>query len=87
MRVEVGVDWGRVAGEPRQDNPLNDLAPPRSRALRRLWYIAVAREIEAGIGSGRFASYADAARRCGVSRARVSRITPRSLLSGRGTAI
>ncbi len=29
--VEVQVDWGRVAGNPRQDNPLN-LAPPRSRA-------------------------------------------------------
>jgi len=74
VRVEVKVDWGEGAGKPHQDNDLNDLEPPRSRADRRLWYIAVAREIEAGIESGRFASYADAARRCGVSRARVSRV-------------
>lgn len=74
MRVEVAVDWGRVAGKPRQDNPLNDLAPPRSRAERWLWYVAVARETEARVASGEFASYADAARRCGVSRARISAI-------------
>ena len=74
MRVEVPVDWSRVAGKPRQDNPLNDLAPPRSRAERRLWYVAVGREIEARVASGEFASYADAARRCGVSRVRVAAI-------------
>lgn len=74
MRVEVAVDWGRVAGKPRQHNHLNDLAPPRSRGERRLWYVAVAREIGARVASGEFASYADAARRCGVSRARVTRL-------------
>jgi len=74
MRVEVSVDWSRKPEKPRQDNPLNDLTPPRSRADRRLWYIAVAREIETGVRSGRFASYAYAARRCGVSRSRVSQL-------------
>ncbi len=74
VRVEVRVDWGREAGKPRQDNPLNDLAPPRSRAERRLWYVAVGREIEARVASGEFASYADAARRCGVSRPQISQL-------------
>ena len=74
MRVEVRVDWGPKAGKPRQDTRLNDLAPPRSRAERRLWYIAVGREIEARVASGEFASYADAARRCEVSRSRESKI-------------
>ena len=74
MRVEVQVDWVRVAGKPRQDNPLNDLAPPRGRAERRLWYVAVGREIEARVASGEFASYADAARRCGVSRSAITKL-------------
>ncbi len=74
MRVEVSVDWSRKPDKPRQDSLPNDLAPPRSRVDRCLWYIAVAREIEAGVRSGRFTSYADAARRCGVSRARVSQL-------------
>ena len=72
MRVEVAVDWSQKPERPRQDNPSNDLSPPRSRAERRLWYIAIAREIEAGVRAGRFGSYADAARRCRVSRARLS---------------
>ncbi len=74
MRVEVSVDWTRKPEEPREDSLPNDLSPPRSRAERRLWYIAVAREIEAGVRAGEFASYADVARRCGVSRARLSRL-------------
>ncbi len=74
MRVEMSVDWSRKPENPRRDSPSSDLAPPRSRTDRRLWYIALAREIEAGVRSGRFQSYADAARRCGVSRARLSQI-------------
>ena len=76
MKVEMKVDWDRLAKPKarrvKSAGPV--LEPPRSRAERRLWYIAVGREIEAGVGSGRFASYADAARRCGVSRARVSQM-------------
>jgi len=71
VRVEVKVDWGQVAGKRAEKTDSQELAPPRSRAERRLWYIAIAREIEAGVGSGRFASFADAARQCEVSRARI----------------
>jgi len=74
MRVEVSVDWSRKAEKQRQELVSGDLEPPRSRAERRLWYIAVAREIEADVRSGRFASFADAARRCGVSRARICQL-------------
>ena len=74
MRVEMSVDWSRKPKKPRQDKASSDLAPPRCRAERRLWYIAVAREIEAGVRLGRFASYADAARRLGVTRARLTQV-------------
>lgn len=74
MRVEVQVDWGRVAGKPDQEPAPEVLAPPRSRAERRLWFVAVGREIEAGVRSGRFRSYAEAARRCGVSRVRITAV-------------
>ena len=76
MRVEVKVDWGEEPRKRSVDADSDHLTPPRSRSDRRLWYIAVAREIEAGIESGRFASYADAARRCGVSRSRISQLIP-----------
>ena len=80
MKVEMKVDWSRLAKpkakKPKPTGPV--LEPPRSRAERRLWYIAVGREIEARVSSGRFASYAEAARNCGVSRARMS------VLSGMG---
>ena len=82
MKIEMKVDWERLA-KPKAKKPKSTgpaLEPPRSRTERRLWYIAVGREVEAGVSSGRFASYADASRRCGVSRARVS------LLPGWGIA-
>ena len=76
MKVEMTVDWAELPKEPRKkpERAFDGPEPPRSRAERRLWYIAVAREIEAGVRSGRFKSFADAARRCGVSRARVSQL-------------
>jgi len=76
MKVEMKVDWARLAKpmakKPKPTGPT--LAPPRSRAERRLWYIAVGREIEAGVDSGRFSCLADASRACGVSRASVSQL-------------
>ena len=45
-----------------------------AREDRRLRQIALARLIEDRIASGEFASLADVARRCGVSRARVSKL-------------
>ena len=76
MKVEMTVNWAELPKEPRKkpEPTFEGPEPPRSRADRRLWYIAVAREIEAAVRSGRFSSYADAARRCGVSRARVSQL-------------
>ena len=76
MKVEMKVDWAALPKEPRKKpEPASDgPEPPRSRADRRLWYIAVAREIEAGVRSGRFASFAEAARSCRVSRARISQL-------------
>lgn len=73
MKVEMKVDWGALPKEPRVEREPRVAGPeiPRSRAERRLWYIAVAREIESMVGDGRLASMADAANRCGVSRARV----------------
>jgi len=76
MKVQMKVDWDRLAKpkakKPKQAGP--GLEPPRSRAERRLWYIAVGREIEAGVATGRFADMADASRACEVSRARVSQM-------------
>lgn len=75
MRVKVKVDWGQVAGKRAERADSQEPAPPRSRAERRLWYVAIAREIEAGVRSGRFRSLADASRSCSVSRARMSQFT------------
>ena len=73
MKVEMKVDWDAAPTHNRQTTA-EPMEPPRSRAERKLWYIAVSREIEARIVSGRFYSMADAARRCHVSRARVSQL-------------
>lgn len=76
MKVEMMVDWAEAAA-PRTQNhqtTAEPAYPPRSRADRRLWYIAVGREIEAGMRSGRFTAYADIARQCRVSRARIAQV-------------
>lgn len=75
MKVEVKVDWGASPANHNRETTAEPVGPPRLRADRRLWYIAVGREIEGGIDSGRFSSYADAARACKVSRARISQMT------------
>jgi len=76
VKIEMKVDWDGLskpkAKKLQAKAPV--LEPPRSRAKRRLWYIAVGREIEAGVSNGRFVSYADASRRCGVSRARATQL-------------
>ena len=76
MKVEMKVDWAELPKEPRKkpERAFEGPEPPRSRVERRLWYIAVAREIEAGVRSGRFGSFAAAARSCRVSRARISQL-------------
>ena len=74
MKVDLKVDWNASPPNHNRQTTAEPLGPPRSRADRRLWYIAVSREIEAEIASGRFSSYADAALQCRVSRARVSQM-------------
>lgn len=71
MKIEMKVDWGIAANRQTMAKPME---APRSRADGRLWYIALAREIKSGIASGYFSSLADAARKCDVSRARLSQI-------------
>jgi len=85
MRVELQVDL-RPERRPSTAKPVVD-AEARAekqrlaREDRRLRQIALARLIEERIAVGQFASLADVARRCGVSRARVSQVmaVPRSV--------
>jgi len=63
-----------VAGKPAGKADSQEPAPPQCRSERRLWYIAIGREIASGVQSGRSDSYSEAARQCGVSRARVSKV-------------
>ena len=58
-----------------------------AREDRRLRQIALAQLIEDRIASGEFASLADAARRCGVSRARVSQVVRASNESALSSSI
>jgi len=55
MRVEMKVDWEGLAKPKKKKSTDPSLGPPRSRTERRLWYIAVGREIRSGVESGRFA--------------------------------
>jgi predicted DNA-binding protein (UPF0251 family) len=75
VKIEMKVDWDKVK-KPRKRMSKPNVHPgiPTSRSERRLWYIAIAREIEARIHDGRFISMAEAAKLCGVSRARVSQL-------------
>ena len=76
MRVELQVDLRpngrRPVAKPVVDAGARAENQRLAREDRRLRQIALARLIEERVASGDFASLADAARRCGVSRARVS---------------
>ena len=73
MRVEISVDLkaehGRRLYAPRQSAPM-----PCSRSEKQLYWLALALHIENLIIFGEMENYADIARRCGISRARLSRI-------------
>jgi hypothetical protein len=78
MRVELDVDL-RPAGPALKPKPVVDpevVAENRGRAReeRLLRRIALAQVVETRIAAGAFADMADVARRCGVSRARMSTI-------------
>ena len=78
MRVELQVDLRperrRPVAKPVVDPEARAENKRLAREDRRLRQIALARLIEDRIASGEFASLADIARRCGVSRARVSQV-------------
>ena len=76
MKVEMKVDWNALPKEPRPDPKPYTRYPklPTSRAERRLYFIALARHIEEAVDSGEYESLAEIARRCRVSRARISQL-------------
>ncbi len=78
MRVELKVDLRptrrTAAAKPIVDAEARAEKQLLAREDRRLRQIALARLIEDRIASGEFTSLADVARRCGVSRARVSQV-------------
>jgi hypothetical protein len=74
MKVEMKADWADLPKKAKPQTSDRHQEPPRSRAERKLWYIAVGREIETDVDSGRFSSLADAARACQVSKSRVSQL-------------
>ena len=76
MRVELEVDLRPTRPEAAAVETPEAKAEKRRRDREDIWLrrIALARVIEAGIVSGEFTDLADAARRCGVSRARVSQV-------------
>ena len=72
MRIEIEVDWKTPV---RQRDPGNGQRhPPSGSSESRLYWLALALHIEDQIDRGRMSTYAEAARRCGVSRARVSQV-------------
>lgn len=76
MRVELVVDLGgrRAPAPKRPTRPVaqpNRLAEQRERKLR---WLALALHVCELVGTGEADSYAEVARRCGVSRVRVSRL-------------
>jgi hypothetical protein len=78
MRVEIQVDLkpqNRANGS-RSQKPGEEESrqSSRSREERRLRRIALARAVESAIVRCEFGDMADAARRCGVSRVRISRV-------------
>ncbi len=76
MKVEMTVDWNSHPNEERPDSTPRRRYPaiPTSRADRRLYFIALGRNIEEAVDSGEFESLAVVARAGKVSRARVSQV-------------
>ena len=76
MRLELEVDLRPVRpgaeAKPVADKKARAEVLRREREERMLRRVALARVIEGRIAAGGFVDLADAARRCGVSRARVS---------------
>jgi len=75
MRLEIEVDWKTPV---RQRPPKEESRhPPRGSPESRLYWLALALHIEDQVDRGRMPSYAEASRRCGVSRARMSTLVSR----------
>ncbi len=79
MRIEIEVDWKTPV---RQRAPNGERQPPRGSPESRLYWLALALHIEDQIDRGSMPSYAEASRRCGVSRARISTLVGRTASLG-----
>ena len=79
MRMELEVDLRSTRPEAAAMETPEARAEKqrRDREERKLRRIALAQVIEAGIAAREFTDLSDAARRCGVSRARVSQVMGR----------
>ena len=75
MRIEIEVVWKTpVRQRAPEDQPRH---PPRGSPESRLYWLALALHIEDQVDQGRMSTYAEASRRCGVSRARISTLVSR----------
>jgi hypothetical protein len=74
MRVEMTVDLGaKHRGKRDSHEERRDTHRP-ARHDKHLRWLALGLHIETIIGSGELENYAEAARRCGVSRARICKL-------------
>ena len=83
MRVEMVVDFGGGRNKHQADRTEPRSSGRPSASEKKLYWLALALHIEDQVDRGRMPSYAEASRRCGVSRARmctlVSRIASREV--------
>ena len=79
MRVELNVDLRPTRPEAAVVETPEAKAEKRRQGREERWLrrIALARVVESKIACGEFADLADAARRCGTSRARLSQLFDR----------
>ena len=75
MRIEIEVDWKTPVRHRVPDD--GQRHPPRGSPESRLYWLALALHIEDQVDRGGMPSYAEASRRCGVSRARMSTLVSR----------
>jgi hypothetical protein len=72
MRIEIEVDWKTPVRQRAPDN--GQRHPTRGSPESQLYWLALALHIEDAIAPSKMKNYAEVARRCGVSRARVSQV-------------
>ena len=80
MRIEIEVDWKTPVRQRAPDD--RQRHPPRGSPESHLYWLALALHIEDQVDRGRIPSYAEASRRCGISRARMSTLVSRIVSRG-----